>query len=46
VFLAVVGLLTDHGWKHIHLVTYTEIGGCDCSFKELLMMDIIMPETS
>jgi hypothetical protein len=34
-----------HGWKHIYLGIHTETGGCDCSLKELLMMDIIMPET-
>jgi hypothetical protein len=45
VFPAVVGLLTDYGWKHIHLGIYTDTGGCDCSLKELLMMGIIMPET-
>jgi hypothetical protein len=36
---------TDNGWKHIHLDIYTETGGCDCSFKELLIMGIIMSET-
>jgi hypothetical protein len=32
-------------WKHIHLGIYMETGGCDCSLKGILMMDIIMPET-
>jgi hypothetical protein len=33
-------------WKHIHLGIYMETGGYDCSLKELLMVGIMMPETS
>jgi hypothetical protein len=32
------------GWKNVHLGIYTEIGGCDCSLKKLLMMGIICPK--
>jgi hypothetical protein len=35
----------DHGWKHVHLRIHTETRGCNGSFKVLLMMGIIMPET-
>jgi hypothetical protein len=39
VFPAVVGC------KHDYLRIHTATGGCDCNFKEFLMMGTIMPET-
>jgi hypothetical protein len=36
---------SDHGWKHVHLHIHTETRGCNGSFKGLLIMGIVMPET-